>query len=104
MMKSIKAMLKRSKERYRVPRCVRDVIPVQAMWKDGVFRVGNRYSIEDNVKKFKIEKIIFANPSCPPADKKEILDICADDNDPIVLRVERLESNKGNEFITCALV
>lgn len=35
---------------------------------------------------------------------KEILDICADDEDPIVLRVERLESNKGNEFITCALV
>ena len=45
MMKSIKAMLKRSKERYRVPRCVRDVIPVQAMWKDGIFRVGNRYSM-----------------------------------------------------------
>lgn len=35
---------------------------------------------------------------------REILDICADDEDPIVLRVERLESNKGNEFITCALV
>ena len=34
---------------------------------------------------------------------KEILDICADDGEEIVLRIERLESRNGNEFITCAL-
>ena len=38
-------MLKRGKERYRVPRCVRDVIPVKAIWKDGIFRVGGKYSM-----------------------------------------------------------
>lgn len=44
MIRSIKAMLNRGKERYRVPRCVRDVIPVKAIWKDGISRVGNKYS------------------------------------------------------------
>ena len=45
MIRSIKAMLKRGRERYRVPRCLRDVIPVQAIWKDGIFRVGGKYSM-----------------------------------------------------------
>ena len=44
MIRSIKTMLNRGKERYRVPRCVRDVLPVKAIWKDGIFRVGNKYS------------------------------------------------------------
>jgi hypothetical protein len=38
-------MLKHGRERYRVPRCLRDVIPVQAIWKDGIFRVGSKYSM-----------------------------------------------------------
>ena len=44
MIRSIKTMLNRGKERYRVSRCVRDVLPVKAIWKDGIFRVGNKYS------------------------------------------------------------
>lgn len=34
---------------------------------------------------------------------KEIIDICADDEEPIVLKIERLQSRAGREFITCAL-
>ncbi len=42
--------------------------------------VGNRYSIEENVQKYRIKKIIFAIPSCPVKDKTEILGICAKTN------------------------
>ena len=40
MLKSIRALLKRFKERYRVPRRVQDVIPIQRIWEDGIFLVG----------------------------------------------------------------
>ena len=40
MMKSIRALLKQLKERYRVPRRVQDVIPVNRIWTDGIFMVG----------------------------------------------------------------
>ena len=42
----------------------------------GVPIVGNRGDIISAVKKYKINKIIFAIPSCPAKDRKEILDIC----------------------------
>jgi hypothetical protein len=44
MMKCIKALLRQDKERYRIPRTVRDVIPIDAVWNDGIFRVGNKFS------------------------------------------------------------
>lgn len=44
MMKSIKAVLKQDRERYRIPRRVRDVIPVQCVWPDGIFKTGNKFS------------------------------------------------------------
>ncbi|HAE24744.1 MAG TPA: hypothetical protein DCG33_05335 [Prevotellaceae bacterium] len=34
---------------------------------------------------------------------KEIIEICADDEEPIILKLERLQSRAGREFITCAL-
>jgi len=43
-MKSIRALLKRDKERYRVPRRVQDVIPISRVWTDGIFLVGGNYS------------------------------------------------------------
>jgi len=42
----------------------------------GVPIVGNRHDIPEAVRKYKIQKIIFAIPSCPAAARKEILDIC----------------------------
>lgn len=44
MIKTLKNLLKQDKERYSVPRKVQDVIPVQRIWKDGIFQVGNRFS------------------------------------------------------------
>lgn len=38
--------------------------------------VGNRYDIPEMVKRYKINKIIFAIPSCSAKTRKEILDIC----------------------------
>lgn len=42
MIKTLKNLLKQDKERYSVPRKVQDVIPIQRIWKDGIFQVGSR--------------------------------------------------------------
>jgi len=39
--------------------------------------VGGHETIEDNVEKYGVEKIIFAIPTATPKEKKEILDVCA---------------------------
>ena len=44
MIKTLKNLLKQDKERYSVPRKVQDIIPIQRIWKDGIFQVGNRFS------------------------------------------------------------
>lgn len=44
MIKSIKTIMKQDQERYRIPRRIRDVIPVSQVWNDGIFKVGNKYS------------------------------------------------------------
>ena len=44
MIKSIKTIMRQDRERYVVPRRVQDVIPIQAVWEDGIFRVGNKFS------------------------------------------------------------
>ena len=43
----------------------------------GIPIVGDRYQIGEMVWQYKISKIIFAIPSCPAKQRKEILDICA---------------------------
>ena len=44
MLKSIKRLFAQEKEKYRIPRKVQDLIPIDCIWKDGIFRYGNRYS------------------------------------------------------------
>lgn len=44
MIKSLERFLKQRKERYRIPRKVQDLIPIQCIWTDGIFRSGNFYS------------------------------------------------------------
>ena len=59
-------------------KCVIDDNPTKkGMFIDGVPVVGNRHTIEENVRKYNIKKIVFAIPSCPAEDKTEILEICA---------------------------
>lgn len=43
MLKSVHSILKKEQEPYRIPRRVQDTIPVQRIWKDGVFQVGNGF-------------------------------------------------------------
>ena len=38
MIKTLKNLLKQDKERYSVPRKVQDIIPIQRIWKDGIFQ------------------------------------------------------------------
>ncbi|MGN1269998.1 MAG: VirB4-like conjugal transfer ATPase, CD1110 family [Clostridia bacterium] len=56
MMKTLKKIFKLDKEKFKVPRSVQDVIPVKAIWEDGIFLVGNnKYS-----KSFKFIDINYA--------------------------------------------
>lgn len=44
MIKSIKGIMRQDREPYRIPRRVQDVIPIQCIWPDGIFRVGIKFS------------------------------------------------------------
>ena len=43
----------------------------------GVPIVGNRYDIPEAAKRYNVNTIVFAIPTCNPSSRKEILDICA---------------------------
>lgn len=44
MIKTIRDIMQQEKEKYRVPRRVQDIIPIQTIWTDGIFKVGNKFS------------------------------------------------------------
>ena len=45
MLKTLKRIFKLDKEKFKIPKCVQDIIPVKAIWEDGIFLVGkNKYS------------------------------------------------------------
>lgn len=44
MIKSIKTIMRQDREPYCVPRRVQDVIPIQCVWPDGIFKVGIKFS------------------------------------------------------------
>ncbi len=43
MIKSYERLKKQNKERIRVPRTVQDTIPVDTIYRDGIFHSGNKY-------------------------------------------------------------
>lgn len=59
MMKSLKNMFKQDKEKYVVPKCVHDYIPVSEIWEDGIFKVGNKFT-----KTFKFADINYHKRNC----------------------------------------
>ena len=76
----VQEMNTKHRDAYNV-KCIIDDDPLKhGMLLSRVPVVGNRYTIEENVKKYKIKNIIFAIPSCPADDKTEILNICAKTN------------------------
>lgn len=44
MMKTLSKIFKQDKEKYTVPRKVRDVIPIRKIWNDGIFIAGNKFT------------------------------------------------------------
>ena len=45
MLKTLKNVMKQDKERFHIPRSVQQAIPIQTIWKDGIFLVGrNKYA------------------------------------------------------------
>jgi len=66
-MKSLKRMRKNEKEKFVIPKSVQDVIPIKAVYKDGIFLVGNNlYS-----KTFKFTDINYNIAS--DEDKQELM-------------------------------
>ena len=55
MIKSLRTLFKQDKESYKIPKSVQDYIPIQKMWDDGIFKVGNRYT-----KSFRFDDINYA--------------------------------------------
>lgn len=56
MTRSVKAMQKLDKEKYKVPRRVQDLIPIKRIWADGIFQTGTRYDIP-----FEIQSIALSD-------------------------------------------
>ena len=45
MIKTLKTVFQRDKEKFIIPKSVQDTIPVQTVYADGIFKVGsNKYS------------------------------------------------------------
>ncbi len=73
-------MSSKHSDEYNIKCIIDDDKAKLGMLLDGVKVVGNRYTIEENVKKYEINKIVFAIPSCPDETKTDILNICAKTN------------------------
>lgn len=55
MIKTLKRILNQDKERFVVPKGVQQAIPIRAIWPDGIFLVGSKFS-----KSFRFEDINYA--------------------------------------------
>ena len=47
MSKTLAAAKRQERVKFKVPRSVQDAIPIRKIWADGIFQVGNQYSISD---------------------------------------------------------
>ncbi|MBN2982255.1 VirB4-like conjugal transfer ATPase, CD1110 family [Cohnella algarum] len=55
MIKTLRRIIKQDKERFDIPKGVQQVIPIRALWPDGIFFVGNKFS-----KSYRFEDINYA--------------------------------------------
>jgi len=55
MIKTLQKIMKQDKERFVVPKGVQQAIPIRAIWPDGIFQVGNKFS-----RSFRFEDINYA--------------------------------------------
>lgn len=54
-MRTLTTLFRQDKECFNIPRSVQDVIPIKAIWDDGIFMVGNKFA-----KTFRFEDINYA--------------------------------------------
>ena len=55
-MRTLNKIFKLDKEKFKIPRCVQDIIPIKAIWEDGIFQVSkNKFP-----KSFKFMDINYA--------------------------------------------
>ena len=45
MLKTLKSVMRQDREKFKIPRSVQQAIPIQRIWKDGIFQVGRNKSI-----------------------------------------------------------
>lgn len=43
MIKSYTKLKKQNKEKFKVPKFAQDTVPIDTIYKDGIFRMGNKY-------------------------------------------------------------
>lgn len=55
MIKTLRRIIRQDKERFAIPKGVQQVIPIRALWPDGIFFVGNKFS-----KSYRFEDINYA--------------------------------------------
>lgn len=55
MIKTLRRIIRQDKERFEIPKGVQQVIPIRALWPDGIFFVGNKFS-----KSYRFEDINYA--------------------------------------------
>ena len=45
MLRTLKTVMRQDKEKFKIPKSVQQAIPIQTIWKDGIFLVGkNKYA------------------------------------------------------------
>lgn len=40
MLRTLKSVMRQDREKFKIPRSVQQAIPIQRIWKDGIFQVG----------------------------------------------------------------
>ena len=44
MIKSLSKIRKQNKDKFKVPKSAQDVVDAEVIYKDGIFKIGNRYT------------------------------------------------------------
>lgn len=65
MIRTLNQAKKMDREKFKIPRSVQQAIPIQRIWQDGIFQVGNKFS-----KSFRFSDINYSIAS--KADKTEM--------------------------------
>ena len=47
MLRTLKTVMRQDKEKFKIPKSVQQAIPIQTIWKDGIFLVGEKQVCED---------------------------------------------------------